>query len=98
MKHSVVDEDDVDRAIAAVTSLVVTFGLAAQTVTVVSDSNKLGLRLLPCDVFARVATAGNPTAAFEIEVAKQLAAAGAPAVPLRTPAWRRTSITVMASQ
>ncbi len=46
------------------------------------NSNKLSLRLLPCDVFARVAPIGREVASLEVEVAQQLAARGGPAVAL----------------
>jgi Ser/Thr protein kinase RdoA (MazF antagonist) len=49
---------------------------------VIQNSNKLGLRLLPCDVFARVAVIGEEVAALEVELAQQLVAAAAPVVAL----------------
>jgi hypothetical protein len=49
---------------------------------VLHNSNKLALRLLPCDVFARVAHAGREVAWFEIELAQRLAEAGSPVAAL----------------
>lgn len=74
------DTDGVDLAVAAVKSVAATLELSTETVTVIQNSNKLALRLLPCDVFARVARIGQEVAALEIDIAQQLAAADAPAV------------------
>jgi hypothetical protein len=41
-------------------------------VRIVCNSNKLALRLLPCDVFARVAFIGQEAFQFEIEIARRL--------------------------
>lgn len=68
---------------AAVTSAAAALGLPTDDVAIMHNSNKLALRLLPCDVFARVAPADKEVAAaFEVELAQQLAAAGAPAAAL----------------
>jgi Ser/Thr protein kinase RdoA (MazF antagonist) len=49
---------------------------------VLHDSNRLTLRLLPCDVLARVAPVAHQAARFEIELAGRLAESGSPvAVP-----------------
>lgn len=74
------DTDDVKRAVAAARSVAGTLDLPTDTVTVIHDSNKLALRLLPCDVFARVAHIGQEVAALEIAIAQQLLAADAPVV------------------
>src|SRR5262249_49876257 len=44
-----------------------------------SNSNKLAVRVLPCDVVARVAHIGREVAALEVELACRLSAVGAPA-------------------
>jgi Ser/Thr protein kinase RdoA (MazF antagonist) len=49
---------------------------------VLQDSDKLTLRLLPCDVVARVAHVGQEVAEFEVALAQRLAATGAPVVAL----------------
>lgn len=64
---------DLSRAVAAATSIAAGCGLPVDDATVLHDSNKLTLRLLPCDVVARVAHAGREVAAFEVEVAQGLA-------------------------
>ncbi|MEV6107329.1 phosphotransferase [Streptomyces sp. NPDC051940] len=73
-----VETTDVTRAIAAATSLAASLGLPADDAVVVHNSNKLALRLTPCDVLARVAFLGQEVAPFEIELAARLTEAGAP--------------------
>lgn len=57
-------------------------GLAVGDAIVLQNSNKLALRLLPCDVFARVAHAGREVARFEVELAQQLAEIESPVAAL----------------
>ena len=64
---------EVPRAMAAARSIASDCGLRADDAVVVHDSNKLSLRLLPCDTFARVAHAGREVARLEVEVARGLA-------------------------
>lgn len=59
-------------------SIAGSLGLAVDEAVVLNDSNKLTVRLLPCDVVARVAPVGQHVAAFELELARQLLAAGCP--------------------
>lgn len=49
---------------------------------VLQNSNKLALRLLPCDSFARTAPVGRELADFEVGVAQRLAAVSAPIASL----------------
>ena len=63
---------------AAATSIASSLGLTADDAIVLQDSNRLTLRLLPCNVLARVAPAGHQAARFEIEVARRLARSGSP--------------------
>ncbi|WP_329406254.1 aminoglycoside phosphotransferase family protein [Streptomyces sp. NBC_00704] len=70
------------RAVAAARSIAVSLGLAADDVTVLHDSNKITVRLLPCDVVARVAPAGHQVARFEVDLARRLAASGCPVARL----------------
>ncbi|NIK57522.1 aminoglycoside phosphotransferase family protein [Kribbella shirazensis] len=76
------DTDDITRAIAATTSVAATLGLQADDAIVLHNSNKLALRLTPCDVFARVAPVGQEVAEFEIELAQRLAGLGSPVAAL----------------
>ena len=56
--------------------------LSADDATVLHNSNKLALRLLPCDVFARVAPVGHEHARFEVELAQRLAETESPVAAL----------------
>jgi Phosphotransferase enzyme family len=70
------------RAVAAATSIASSLDLAVDDAIVLHDSNKLTLRLLPCDVVARVAPAAHQGAPFEVELAVRLAEAGCPVAVL----------------
>lgn len=76
------EQCDVARAIDATMSIAVALGLPAQDATVLQNSNKLALRLLPCDVFARVSPDGHEHAAFEVELAQRLAETDSPVAAL----------------
>ncbi|MGX1560523.1 phosphotransferase enzyme family protein [Streptomyces sp. NPDC055506] len=73
---------EIRRAVAAAMSTASDLGLAADDAIVLHDSNKLTLRLLPCDVLARVAPAADQIAEFEVELARRLAEAGCPVAAL----------------
>ncbi len=73
---------DCARAIDAALSIASSLGLPADRATVVHNSNKLALRLLPCDVFARVSGPGAEHARFEIALARALATTGSPVAAL----------------
>ncbi|MFB4294374.1 phosphotransferase [Nonomuraea sp. ATR24] len=70
------------RAVAAARSVASSLGLAADDAVVLQDSNKLTLRLTPCDVLARVAPEAEHVAPFEVELAQRLAATGSPVAAL----------------
>jgi Ser/Thr protein kinase RdoA (MazF antagonist) len=58
-------------------------GLLADDAVVLHNSNRLTVRLLPCDVVARIAPmAYQASAAFEVEVARRLAATECPVAAL----------------
>jgi hypothetical protein len=57
-------------------------GLRVDDAIVLHDSNKLTLRLLPCDVLARVAPVAHQVAQFEVELAQRLAESGCPVAAL----------------
>jgi aminoglycoside phosphotransferase (APT) family kinase protein len=76
------EASEVARAIMAATSTVSSLGLAVDNTMVLHNSNKLTLRLLPCDVVARVAPAAQQVAQFEVDLAQQLAAVGSPVIAL----------------
>jgi hypothetical protein len=77
-----VESSDVARAIDAAISIAVALDLQAADATVLQNSNKLALRLLPCDVFARVAPAGHEHAPFEVDLARRLAKTESPVAAL----------------
>lgn len=66
----------------AATLLAGALDLRVNDVVVIHNSNKLALRLLPCDVFARVALVGQEVSALEVELAQRLAAIGSPVAAL----------------
>jgi hypothetical protein len=70
------------RAVAAATSVAAALGLTVDDAIVLHNSNKLALRLLPCDVFARVAHVGHEVAQFEVDLAQRLAATDSPVAAL----------------
>ncbi|QWB24891.1 MULTISPECIES: phosphotransferase enzyme family protein [Streptomyces] len=73
---------EVQRARAAALSIASSLGLRADDAIVLHDSNKLTLRLLPCDVLARVAPVADQVAWFEVEVAQRLNEVGCPVAAL----------------
>ena len=73
---------EVPRAVAAAMSTASSLDLTVDDAIVLHDSNKLTLRLLPCDVLARVAPATHQVAQFEVDLAQRLAEAGCPVAAL----------------
>ncbi|MFE7274715.1 phosphotransferase enzyme family protein [Streptomyces sp. NPDC057623] len=73
---------EVPRVVAAAMSTAGSLGLAVDDAVVLHDSNKLTLRLLPCDVVARVAPVADQVAQFEVELAQRLAESGCPVAAL----------------
>jgi aminoglycoside phosphotransferase (APT) family kinase protein len=73
---------EIPRAVAAATSIASSLGLTVDDAVVLQDSNKLTLRLLPCDVLARVAPVAHQVARFEIELAQRLAESESPVAAL----------------
>jgi hypothetical protein len=73
----------VTRAVAAAMSIASSLGLTVDDAIILNNSNKLTLRLLPCDVLARVALdtlLGSHE--FEVELAQRLARSGCPVAAL----------------
>jgi hypothetical protein len=74
---------EVPRAVAAGMSTASSLDLRVDDAVVLHDSNRLAVRLLPCDVLARVAPlAHRARSVFEVEVARRLAEAGSPVAEL----------------
>ena len=74
---------EVPRAVAAAMSTASALDLTVDDAIVLHDSNRLALRLLPCDVLARVAHVGASGAhEFEVELAQRLAGTESPVAAL----------------
>ncbi|MFE9172660.1 phosphotransferase enzyme family protein [Streptomyces kebangsaanensis] len=73
---------EVPSAVAAAMSTASSLGLTVDDAIVLHDSNKLTLRLLPCDVLARVAPVAHQVAQFEVELAQRLVESGCPVAAL----------------
>jgi hypothetical protein len=73
---------EVSRAVIAAMSTASALDLTVDDATVLHNSNKLALRLLPCDVFARVAHVGQEVAQLEVDLALRLADTGSPVAAL----------------
>src|SRR5580658_10212573 len=70
---------DISRAVTAGMSTASALALRVDDAVLLHDSNRLAVRLLPCDVLARIApVAHRASAGFEVEVARQLAAIDSP--------------------
>jgi aminoglycoside phosphotransferase (APT) family kinase protein len=76
---------EAQRATQAAMSSASSLGLTVHDATVLHNSNKLTLRLRPCDVLARVAPAADRSARFEVEVAERLAEVKSPVAALAAP-------------
>ena len=73
---------EVPRAVAAAMSTASALDLIVDDAIVLHDSNKLTLRLLPCDVLARVAHVARQVAQFEVDLAQRLADTESPVAAL----------------
>src|ERR1700733_7660781 len=73
---------EIQRVLAAAMSTASALGLPADDGIVLHNSNKLTVRLLPCDVVARVAPIAHQVARFEVGVAQRLAESGSPVAAL----------------
>ena len=67
---------------AAAMSTASALDLTVDDAIVLHDSNRLSLRLLPCDVVARVAHVAHQAAQFEVELAQRLVETGSPVAAL----------------
>ncbi len=73
---------EVPGAVAAGMSTASMLDLTADDAIVLHDSNRLVLRLLPCDIVARVAHIAHQAGAFEVELARRLAQTESPVATL----------------
>jgi hypothetical protein len=76
------EASEVARAVATAKSIASSLGLAVDDAVVLHNSNRIAVRLLPCDVLARVAPVAHQAAAFEVELAQRLAESGGPVAAL----------------
>jgi hypothetical protein len=81
-KISWMQPSEIRRALAAAMSTASALDLTVDDAIVLHDSNKLAVRLLPCDVLARVALTAHQVAQFEVELAQRLAETESPVAPL----------------
>ena len=73
---------EVSRAVVAAVSVASSVHLTVDDAIVLHNSNKLTVRVLPCDVLARVAPVAHQVAQFEVELAQRLAESGCPVAAL----------------
>ena len=77
---------EISRALAAMTFDASELGLSVEDASVIQNANRLAVRLVPCDVLARVAAArvrrNHEVAAFEVEMARRLEEADCPVAVL----------------
>jgi len=76
------ETSEVRRAVAAAVSTASALDLTVDDAIVLHDSNRLAVRLLPCDVLARVAPVAHQVAQFEVELAQRLAETEGPVATL----------------
>ena len=77
------EASEVPRAVAAGMAAASALGLRVDGAVVLHDSNRLAVRLFPCDVLARVHhVAHKASAEFEVEVARRLAETDSPVAEL----------------
>jgi hypothetical protein len=73
---------EIARAVLAATSTASALDLTVDDAIVLHDSNKLAVRLLPCDVVARVAPVEHQVAKFEVDLAQRLSETESPVAAL----------------
>ena len=79
------EPSEVRRAVEAGASTASALGLQVDDAVVVNNSNRLAVRLIPCDVLARVAPPAHQAGAqFELEVARRLAETDSPVAGLES--------------
>jgi hypothetical protein len=73
-----VDKPDLTRAISAAISVAASLDLPTDDAIVLHNSNRVALRLTPCDVLAHVATVQHEAAQLEVDLTQQFAQVGCP--------------------
>lgn len=83
MREDGMEPSELQRAVEAARATASELGLRVDEVVVIHDSDRVALRLVPCDVLARVAPSGQlADSEFEVEVARRLTDTGAPVAEL----------------
>ena len=77
------EPSELGRAVAAAISTASELDLTANAAVVLHNSNRVALRLLPCDVLARVARSEHAAAPLEVEIAIRLAELETPVAALQ---------------
>lgn len=72
------NESELHGAVAAAKGVAAACGLSAEDAVVLQNSSKAAIRLLPCDVLARISRWGPESVQLEVDLAVGLAAAGCP--------------------
>jgi hypothetical protein len=73
------EASEIRRAVEAGRATASALGLQVDDVVVIHNSDRIALRLIPCDVLARVAPSAHQAGSeFEVEVARRLAETGGP--------------------
>jgi Phosphotransferase enzyme family len=83
-KISWMQPSEIQRALAAATSTASALDLTVHDAIVLHNSNRLAVRLVPCDVLARVAQSAHQVAQFEVELAQRLAETDSPVAGLES--------------
>ncbi|WP_432519670.1 phosphotransferase family protein [Kineococcus sp. SYSU DK006] len=73
---------EVPRAVSAAAAIASSLGLAVDDAVLLNVSNKLAVRLRPCDAVARVALDTDHVAPFEVDIARRLAERASPVARL----------------
>jgi hypothetical protein len=77
-KISWMQPSEIQRALAEAMSTASALDLTVHDAIVLHNSNRLAVRLVPCDVLARVAPSAHQVAQFEVELAQRLAETDSP--------------------
>jgi hypothetical protein len=93
LRENGVEAPEVRRAAQAGEATASALGLQVNDVVVIHNSDRIAVRLIPCDVLARVAPSAHRTGSeFEVEVARRLAGTGGPVAGLEPRAEPRVYV------
>jgi hypothetical protein len=77
------EQSDIERAVEAASSLAATLGLPVTDAVIVHNSNRVVVRLTPCDVLARIRPLVDQSGdQLEVEITRRLAETGSPVAEL----------------